>query len=717
MMRYQGLPHIKPQVGFFIIFALGLFGLLLQAPAASAVAKTAGYLNANIPPSGSPASTINTVVGLENQCTSELNTARSGGGSARNIVNAAAYVQTTWLSQRSDPTNSLSTTISPGTSAINMQINEYDFLCAIVTQPASGSTFPIATSQVTAGRYPNERPPVPDTVGSINAASRYETNDRIDSITVPPGSGSIVFVPKTLGYKRDNASRYWFAAPVDFIYKTPTPLAPSTSYTVTVSVKFRDIATYHDYGPTPDVANCSTPGKRSCSRCSLPDGTGIDVAYNNFNACGQQTVTRTFTFKTSGPPPSCSPGSPDVGTFIQPGDSASLRLSVSKAQPTPQDVTYSITNSITGVVTTGIAHLPANSTTTSPAVSLPPFSSAGTYSITWTVPNLSGECKGTINVVDLPYFNVYGSGVRSGGDFPSSCSGNGVLASWFDNNSGHMYGSSTGLNAIAMVNIVGFASNQTARGSPTRLTFANTAGVSGVGISPNLGGSFDTGGSYCFDDPAEPTGATDPGASMSVVGQTGVRHRGTASAPSSLRITGGVIKKAQNLSVFVNGDVYISGDGISYDDSTWTSAADIPSFVLVATGNIYIDAGVTQLDGVYIAKHTASGTGGQIYTCADDLGVLYKSGDMYNQCNQQLTIHGVFEADRVNLMRTFGTLKDGASAAPSSCTDGGAPNDRKTCSAEVFDFSPELYLSKPNIKSTSSSAVRYDAIVSLPPIL
>ncbi len=43
--------------------------------------------------------------------------------------------------------------------------------------------------------------------------------------------------------------------------------------------------------------------------------------------------------------------------------------------------------------------------------------------------------------------------------------------------------------------------------------------------------------------------------------------------------------------------------------------------------------------------------------------------------------------------------------------------DTRTCAAEVFDFSPELYLSNPSLELPGRSKLRFDSITSLPPIL
>jgi hypothetical protein len=55
-------------------------------------------------------------------------------------------------------------------------------------------------------------------------------------------------------------------------------------------------------------------------------------------------------------------------------------------------------------------------------------------------------------------------------------------------------------------------------------------------------------------------------------------------------------------------------------------------------------------------------------------------------------------------------------AAP--CSNAGTQSStRPTCAAEVFDFSPEFYLSNPNIGLPSGGATQFKARTALPPVL
>jgi hypothetical protein len=138
---------------------------------------------------------------------------------------------------------------------------------------------------------------------------------------------------------------------------------------------------------------------------------------------------------------------------------------------------------------------------------------------------------------------------------------------------------------------------------------------------------------------------------------------------SRLKVNGGTLSAGHNVSIFVNGDAYISSN-ISYADN-WP-AGNAPSFILHATGNIYIDPGVTKLAGVYIAQDKSDGSKGKIYTCADTSNHFspMQASNLYSDCNNQLVVTGSFVAKQVNLMRTFGSLRD---EEPNPGSPGGTP--------------------------------------------
>jgi hypothetical protein len=450
------------------------------------------------------------------------------------------------------------------------------------------------------------------------------------------------------------------------------------------------------------------------------------------NASGPDTTAGTSTEAcvTIVVPPTCG-NATDAPTEIQAGDTfmETVNLGYNGSLPTYTVLKVSIpdpTINYSNNDATPIVITPTNMSFTTPALDA---GQAGTYVVNWQLFNgtapVSTLCTGLIKVISLPYFSVYGADVSSGGSFTDCTDTGGTLAGWYD--STKQAGSSTLLAALALGKINGFASGQnTVTGLPTGsasgLTFANTTAGGGASPSVEYGGNYN--GDHCIYTPTTPAGT---GTDLTSPAQIGVGNLLTKSHlfNGNLTLHGGAVATKNNLSVFVNGNVYITSNVVYGTDGggAWTintnDTTDVPSFTLVVTGgNIYIDHSVTELDGMYVAE-VANGHGGTIYTCTAGFAPT-AAPDLYTSCSNQLTVYGSFIADQINLMRTFGTLKNAQSAenprtgTTRTCANGTA---KKVCAAEIFDFSPEMNLSTPAIQPPSNGATSYDSITSLPPVL
>lgn len=331
-------------------------------------------------------------------------------------------------------------------------------------------------------------------------------------------------------------------------------------------------------------------------------------------------------------------------------------------------------------------------------------------------------------VANEPYFKVYNSDIFTGGEFDqcldNAHGGGGALAGYADISDppNATRGSSAELSALALTKIVGVASAQSIIGRhpqninrpPTNLTFANN----GVTVdsanreSPVLGGEFD-GCRTLTNATAPATAQTLGGANLpNFSGRNGAYKR-----TGNLTIGGGTLAAGQNVSVFVDGNIYISGP-INYGIG-W-SAGTAPSLVLHATGNIYIRPTVTTLSGLFIAQKNSAGNGGKIYTCANGFTPV-TAKNLYS-CNNQLVVYGSFVADQVNLMRTFGSLRDEEPNAAvlgggnqglqwSSCGTYGHPSGGESC----LSASPaSLGLSCANISEDSDPNGWQDNILCTP---
>jgi hypothetical protein len=321
-----------------------------------------------------------------------------------------------------------------------------------------------------------------------------------------------------------------------------------------------------------------------------------------------------------------------------------------------------------------------------------------------------------------PYFIAKNSGVWSGGDYSdvgSDCKNDGVLAGWYDNQNTPYKGSGADLAAVATGKIVGFASRQQA-GTPSvmELTFANTTnGPSTSDTSPDLGGEY--GAAKCLTDFSVPDNATSLGSASSITPSSLGDGSKVGSGP--VTVNGGTISSGQHVSLYINGDVLINGD-IKY--ATGVSIDTLPSFVLRATGNIYISNSVKQLDGAYIAHPDSDKKKGSIYTCATSAAQPGNFGtNGFDDCNNQLVVNGVFIASKINLLRTFGDINDPTTGnqctrKQASVTKTNSSDISGTCAAEIFRLSPEIYLNGTSNSSNNPTVrYKYDYITNLPPIL
>jgi hypothetical protein len=306
-----------------------------------------------------------------------------------------------------------------------------------------------------------------------------------------------------------------------------------------------------------------------------------------------------------------------------------------------------------------------------------------------------------IKVVAKPYLKVFGGDVMAGSGFetaPSTCSSNtnAQLTAW-NRRSANAYAGAGAQYAVTALNRIGdFASGQRAGASaptPNTLSFASTTSNPATG---NFGGSF--GSVPCIKDYWAGYATSLPDASSTTVSSmgTGVYKLGAGQS------IGGNINPGQRTILYVNGNLRITSN-ISYPGS-W-STTNTPSFLLVVKGNIYIDPAVTQISGNIVAQGDGTITGGGIiYTCAGSATQPALGLTMYSDCDNKLTVNGSFTANKIEFLRTSGSLNQ------SDINEG--PGDGSI--AEEFNYSPANWMSQPPVNGDSAD---YDAITSLPPIL
>jgi hypothetical protein len=361
-----------------------------------------------------------------------------------------------------------------------------------------------------------------------------------------------------------------------------------------------------------------------------------------------------------------------------------------------------------------------------PGVTLSP---AGAYHVNWTMtygatviscwdgggtpssPGGTPPGPGTLLVYSKPYVEAFGGDVSTGGGIPNvdasynpvctpaPTNPSAIIASWNKRAGGNYAGAGVQYSAQATGVITDFAVGQGSNGAvgvagqPLDLSFANTnTPPAGVTIDTNLG---QFGGSF--------GGTAGGGAAAPACDGTIIKNaisNGNELSPSGVLFNGGnayPVSASSNNTFYVKGNVFIDND-ITAATTSWGSLSGIPQFRIVALGgNIYIGAGVKNLDGLYYAAPTTGGVGGQIVTCATDTGPISDSA-LFDTCGTPLTINGSLMAKQILLLRTAGSLSQAGTAAAKA--------------AEIIHYSPEMWLPTAGAGTGSD-----DAYVSLPPVL
>ncbi len=365
----------------------------------------------------------------------------------------------------------------------------------------------------------------------------------------------------------------------------------------------------------------------------------------------------------------------------------------------------------------------------------------GEYTTTWTVTWEVSPMSQTIDdcgastpdtiISNQPYARFYGNDLFAGGGFGENCTTTGFYdALGYGTNSTHdtYLGTASELAIFAVGRIENVLPGaQRNRDYVQELAFANTDINTSTGI---FGGGF--GSVMCSPDyyskvssavgplADDPSGIKDLSSLAS-----GSYLYGSGEGTTTVLTTGAGIVDGRRVVIYVDGDAQITDAagrfGYANVDGTWPSFSDIPSLYVIASGNIYVDADVTTMDGVYVAQPRPSGSveeTGQIYSCsrnADDpltdlnirtAGVGANAEFILNECDNKLTVNGSFMAAKVHLLRSIGTVVQGKPYE----TYKDANNI-----AEIFRFSPELYLIEGGGLPPRSTNAKIDSIVALPP--
>lgn len=319
------------------------------------------------------------------------------------------------------------------------------------------------------------------------------------------------------------------------------------------------------------------------------------------------------------------------------------------------------------------------------------------YNIQYEVTGAGLTCTRPLPVRAKPYFRVYGGDVRAGDSFKDtagtcSSAASGFIKAFNQGSSGGWAGAGGEVSAYATQPIQEFASaalRSTAPLPPIGLTFANTD-------ASTYGGNF--GANICQDNYyAAASSATTDNSPIDLASEANGSYHHTAAGVATTISASGSIPNGKRVTVYADGDIVVN-DNITFAGAAggYASPADVPSIYLIAKGNIFIDSSVTQLDGMYIAQQ------GTIYTCSMGPATPPNGNWITSNCNSQLIVNGAFMAKQIKLLRIRNTLRDATNAEQSSGSK----------AAEIFNFSPEIWLTTPVAPNAG-----YDAIVNLPPVL
>lgn len=339
------------------------------------------------------------------------------------------------------------------------------------------------------------------------------------------------------------------------------------------------------------------------------------------------------------------------------------------------------------------------------------------------VDSWSGSCgvpggpgtTGTDTPATRPYFQVWNADTKAGGGFRSpsllgspgtgSCSGSsdppyitpvtsgnsyvgGIRA--FGNQSGNL-GSRTDFGALALGLIqgspggpVGFYS-----GVNHSAMFANSG--SGLGGDPPGGYLNSNSDEHCVDDFFTDTRITPnpPAFSGDLTNSPSGQYIIGSGPGSTSYINGGSIPAGKQITVYVDGDLVITGN-INYAGTfNPNNTTSIPYLAIIARGNITLTGAVGHLDGLYVAQPSSSSEG-FFSTCA-------------GTCNSQLVINGAVIAQHVELLRSHGTL---GPLQDNSYSAGTNPS-------EIINYVPSMVIGSPMFSSHFGTL---EGLFSLPPV-
>jgi hypothetical protein len=582
-----------------------------------------------------------------------------------------AFVQ--WIAPRNAPSAPANITVNPGQPSVLL---DFHFAGAVCFSPSGTLATRMRIMSETIA--PN---------GRTNAVGRVLGFDFAPQESVP-------------GTYRHDFTTFSFIPPGGF------PVTPGT-YTYSIGLDNRPINFFggSDY------------------RCVAPPGQS--VSGYNYSACPRTIPTFTIRVTVSAPPVDAGSCSLTAPTAVYPGATYSVSFTANNTG----DFNWSVNNGLApryrlrdptfagvGVQDVDIQGPGVESTGFGPILR---FNRSTTWTRSFTAPTVPGRytldrriygsndgtvgglhyvgatCSQTLDVVERPYFRTFGGDVFTGAGQGPGCQVD-TNASIIGITDTQHTAAGSQLANMALGLILDTASSQQQGGTttPNRLSFANS-GAQADGLYTNgalytaFGGGLSTGNAACAPDFWD--------------GATAIQPSGyPINSPLNLGM-------GQRETVYVDGDVFIN-DNITYANGAYNNIDQIPSYRIVARGNIYVAPSVSELNGVFVAlpRPGSPNTSGRFYTCWP--GHTPTAVDMNTTCRStRLTVYGAVVADLIKLTRSSGSANrssaleayDGAGAGLGSA-------------AERFIYTPEVWLTS---QMESGDGGDLDSLLSLPPVL
>ncbi len=283
-------------------------------------------------------------------------------------------------------------------------------------------------------------------------------------------------------------------------------------------------------------------------------------------------------------------------------------------------------------------------------------------------------------ITKSPYIAIAGGDASAGGSTTSPCTGDGKIIGKMS----PTFGSFGEYGLIATKDVTNVASAGIL--APiANLTFANTPSY----------GSYSS--AHCINDYVALYAGRVPAATSPTFSSGSIP---SASGDVSYQVSGDVtinastVKKGQHIVIYAPGRTVTIAGNISYDVSGYKTFSEAPSLVVIAD-KIYVQANVTQIDGVYYA----GGTNGIVNTCVEATNNP-NSGNKdkisaNGVCKERLIVNGAVIAKKLHNLRTKGG------------TDATMP-------AEAYSMRPESFLT-PYARSLSSPNMTVQFSKELPP--